>query len=135
MIKLFRTIKLYFQYRENIKINEEFLFTKYGLERNGIYELFTTIVLSDAPDEMKQQYGSALADHEIKKYINNFNNDLPKMDLEELVNIYEIKKINEDLYGITFGYSLMSNKRMIALLIGGVLAIPALITLGIIVLI
>jgi len=135
MIKLFRTIKLYFQYRTNIKINEEFLFSKYGLERNGIYELFTTIVLNDAPDEMKQQYGSALADHEIKKYINNFNNDLPKMDLEELVNIYEIKKINEDLYGITFGYSLMSNKRMIALLIGGVLAIPALIALGIIVLI
>lgn len=135
MIKLFRTINLYFQYRKNIKINKEFLFNKYGLEYNGIYELYTTIVLTDAPEEMKQQYGSALADYEIKKYIKNFNNDLPKMDLEELVNIYEIKKINDDLYGIAFGFSLMSNKRMIALLVGAGFSVLALLALGIFVIV
>lgn len=111
MIKLYKTIKLFFVYKQNIIKNKEYLLNKYGLEYNKLYELYTTIILNDAPEEMKQQYGSALADHEIKKYIQNFNTDLEKLDLEELVNIYEIKKINDDMYGIAFGFSEMSNRK------------------------
>lgn len=132
MIKLYRTVKLFFHYRKMLKNNREYLANKYSLDYNRLYELYTTIILTDAPDEMKQKYGKALADFEIKKYITNFNKDLPKMELEELVNIYEIKKINDDLYGIAFGFALMSNRKMYLLLSGIILLLVLLITCGII---
>ena len=36
--------------------------------------------------------------------------DKSKIDLHELVKTYEVKKIDNDNYGITFGYSLCFNE-------------------------
>lgn len=133
MIKLYRYIKFFSIYRKNIINNKKYLLDKYGLEYNRLYELYTTIILTDAPDEMKQQYGSALAEHEIKKYISEFNYDLPKLELEELVNVYEIKKLdNPDYYGITFGFSLISNRKLYWIILGLILGLITITTLGII---
>jgi hypothetical protein len=127
MFKFYKKISLFFAYRKNIILNKTYLLNKYGLKYNFIYELYTTIVLTDAPSEMKQQYGNALASHEIKKYIKNFNFDLEKLELQELVNIYEIKKINDDLYGIAFGYALMKNIKIYLYLLLHIIGIVALV--------
>ena len=94
--------------------------------------MYTTITLTDAPDDLKQKYGSALAEYEIKNYITLFNSSLPKLGLEELVNVYEIKKLNNDEYGIAFGFSLFNNTRMILILLSIIIFVLTGITLLII---
>lgn len=129
-MRLFNILKLFFQYRKAIINNREYLLEKHGLEYNLFYELYTTIILTDAPKELKEQYGVALYEHEIKKYRLNFAQDCEKLDLNELIKIYEIKKINDDVFGIAFGYSLAKNKTIIISLI---LTILLLITTGILI--
>lgn len=133
MFKFFKNIKLFRVYKTNILKNSKYLFDKYGLEINFWYELYATINIADAPSELKQKYGSALAEYEIKKYIKAFNNDLAKLELDELVKRAEIKKIDNDNYGIAFEFSIMQNKKMI-MLNYLLIAIPILIFFGIIIL-
>lgn len=116
-MRLFKNLKLFFQYRKAIINNREYLLEKHGLEYNLFYELYTTIVLTDAPKELKEQYGAALYEHEIKKYRLNFAQDCEKLDLYELIKIYEIKKISDDVFGIAFGFSLIKNRTLILSLI------------------
>ena len=110
MKKIFHIIKFFFIYRKNVLKNRQYLKTKYGLNIDRVNRLWTTISLTDAPQELKEKYGEALGEFEVKKYINNFNKDLAKIELDELVNVYPpIEQIDKYNYGITFGYSLMNN--------------------------
>jgi hypothetical protein len=129
MIKFFRKIRLFNDYRRNVIANKKYLNEKFGLEVSWIYELYTTITLVDAPEDLKQKYGSALAEHEIKKYIESVNASLPKLGLEELVNVYEIKRLNKDNFGIAFGFSLYNNTKLMLLFIGAAVALFSLLTL------
>ena len=113
MIKFFKNRKFFRIYKKTILENKDYLFEKYGLEINFWYELYATINLTDAPDELKQKYGSSLSEYEIKKYIKSFNKDIIKLELEELIKRDEIKKIDNDNYGIAFNFSLASNKKII----------------------
>lgn len=113
MKKLFKAYNFFKIYKKNILKNETYLFNKYGLEINLWYELYTTIDLTDAPEDLIKNYGSALAEIEIKKYIKSIKNDSEKLELEELIDVYEIKKINNFNYGIAFGYKLMNNRTLI----------------------
>lgn len=113
MIKLYRTIKFFLVYRRNILKNRTYLSEKFGLNISWIYEMYTTISLIDAPRELKEKYGAALPEFEIRNYIKSFNASLPKLELEELVNVYEIKKLNNTDYGVAFGYSLANNSKII----------------------
>jgi len=112
MLQFFRNRKFFKIYKKNILKNKEYLFDKYGLEINFWYELYTTINLVDAPSELKQKYGSALAEYEIKNYIKSFNADLSKLELDELVKRAEIKKIDNDNFGIAFEFSIISNRKL-----------------------
>ena len=123
MIKLYRAIKFFFVYRKNILKNRKYLEDKYGFNINLLYEIYTTIVLTDAPADLKEKYGKSLVELELKKFIALVNADLPKLELEELVNIYEIKKIDNDNWGIAFGYSLANNTQIILIMLGLLLAI------------
>ncbi len=113
MIKLYRAIKFFFVYRKNILKNRIYLQDKYGFNINLLLEMYTTITLADAPKDLKEKMGKALVEIEIKKFINLVNADLPKLELDELVNVYEIKRIDDDNWGIAFGYSLANNTKLI----------------------
>lgn len=114
MIKLYRKIKFFFTYRKNILKNLQYLSEKYGLVSNIWLELYTTITFVDAPPEMVQKYGkTALVEKELKEYITKLNSDLPKLELDELLNLYEIKKLDDNNYGIAFGYALANNTILI----------------------
>lgn len=125
MRKLFHTIRFFFVYRRNVLKNREYLSARYGLNIDSVYRLWTTITLADAPPEVKEKYGKALAETQIKKYIATFNADLIKLELDELVNLYEIVPVDSDNYGITFGYSQMRNEKFIATGIGVIVALIA----------
>jgi hypothetical protein len=109
MFKLIRSLQLFKAYKKGIKINEQYLFEKYGLNIDLVDRLWTVMDLSDAPKEMIQQYGAALSDYEYNKYIKTLLSDLPRLELNELVNIYEVKKVDKNKFGITFGFSQFNN--------------------------
>jgi hypothetical protein len=113
MIKLYRIIKFFFVYRKNILKNRKYLEDKYGFNINLLLEIYTTVTLVDAPAELKEKMGKALVEIELKKFIGLVNADLPKLDLEELVNVYEIKRIDDENWGIAFGYALANNTKLI----------------------
>ncbi len=128
MKKLFRIIKFFFIYRKNIHKNKAYLLTKYGLNIDRLDRLWTVLTLVDVPEQIRETQGIGLYSSEIKKYTKNFNADLPKIDLFELVKPYELKKIDNDNYGITFGYSLCFNETFYA--IAAIIAILLLSGLG-----
>lgn len=112
MFKIIKKIKLFKEYKKFIKTNSEKISNEFALEHNMIYELYTTIILVDAPDEMKKKLGViTLAEHEIKNYIKKLNIYFEQNDMNELINVYEIKKISNELYGITFGFSQFNNRK------------------------
>lgn len=123
MIKLYRIIKFFFIYRRNILKNRIYLEEKYGFNINLLYEIYTTITLTDAPEDLKKKFGKSFVESEIKKFILLVNNDLPKLELNELVNLYEIKKIDNDNWGIAFGYALANNRILVISMTAFVLAL------------
>lgn len=125
MIKLYRTIKFFFVYRKNILKNRVYLEDKYGFNINLLLEMYTTLTLVDAPKDLKEKLGKALVEMELKKFIAMVNADLPKLELDELVNVYEIKRIDDDNWGIAFGYKLANNTRLILSMVIAVLLVLA----------
>lgn len=109
MFKLIKSLQLFKAYKKGIKLNQQYLLEKYGLNIDMVHRLWTVMDLSDAPSEMVQQYGSALSEYEYNKYIKNILADLPRLELNELVNIYEVKKVDKNKFGITFGFSQFNN--------------------------
>lgn len=117
---MIKTLKLFKEYKKAVKDNEKYLSDKYDFIINNWYEFYTTLTLIEAPEEMKTKFGiDALAEKEISTFINKITIDLEKLDLEELVNIYEVKRLNKFEFGITFGFrspiKLLNNRRIILL--------------------
>lgn len=113
MIKFFNTLKLYKSYKKIIRQNEDYLIDNYDLQRNIFNELSTTITLVDAPQDLIETYGlTAIVEKNIKEFITKLQNDSEKLDLEELISLYEIKKLNNYDYGITIGFSLMNSRKI-----------------------
>lgn len=122
--RLYRAIRFFFVYRSNILKNKDYLQIKWGLNIDNVNRLWTVINLIDAPEEIKKEFGARqFAENEIKKYISKFKSDLPKLELDELVNVYEIKRIDSDNWGITFGYSLYNNTAIYVTYISLIIAI------------
>ena len=113
-MNIFKRIKLYKIYKESIDENIEHFQNNFKLERNNWDELYTTITFIEAPRELVEKMGEyTIVEKEIKEYIIKFYGYLDLMNLNELYNVYDIKKLNETDYGITFGYSLMNNRQII----------------------
>lgn len=106
----FKIIKYFFIYRKQILKHKKYLETNFGLNIDNIYRLWTVADFSAAPDEIIKKMGiEAINEVELKKFIQKFNKDLNFLELNELINIYEIKQIDKSMFGITLGYSLYNN--------------------------
>jgi hypothetical protein len=125
LLKAYRTIKFFNTYRKNVLKHRDYLKNKYALNIDRAYRLWTTIVLADAPAELKEKLGRAFVETELKKYVQSFNKDLPKLELDELVNVYEIVRIDDDNYGVTFGFSLYNNVKFLVILFTVLLLVVA----------
>lgn len=123
MIKLYRIIKFFFIYRKNVLKNRKFLEEKYGFEINLLTEFYTTVTLNDAPQELKDKFGKALLEIEVKKFLGEVNKDLPKLELNELANVYELKRIDDDNCGVAYGYALANNTILLLSLLSATLTL------------
>lgn len=106
----FKILKYYWIYRKQVLKNSKYLAKQHYLNIDNINRMWTVIDLSTIPKDIIDKVGKDAAVYtEIKKYINTFNRDLGYLELNELVNVYEIKSLENTRYGITFGYSLYNN--------------------------
>lgn len=129
----FTVIKYFLIYRKQILKSKKYLEKNYGLNIDKIYRLWTVIDLSQIPKDLLDKYGEdACTETELKKYINFFNKDLHKLELDDLINFYEIKSLPNNKYGITFGYSQYNNLLLFLWVIGIIVALLGTITLLII---
>lgn len=113
MLNIYRIIKFFFLYRKQLLNNRKYLEDKYGFSMNLFLEFYTTIILVDMPKELKDKFGATAIEMEIKKFVKLVMDDLDKLELNELVTVYEIKKIDNDNYGIAFGFKLAKNKKIV----------------------
>lgn len=103
-------IKYFFTYRKLILKHRKYLAKQYGFNIDRVYRLWTVIDLSQIPKELEEKFGvDAVVEMEMKKYIHLFNKDIPSLELDELINFYELKPLENNRYGITFGYKLYNN--------------------------
>lgn len=113
MKKLFRLFKNYKDYKISIRKHEEYLFNEYGLERNNFNELITTITLIDAPQDLIDKFGiQTLLKKNITEFFEKLDNDVEKLDLQELITLYEVKQLNEYDYGITVGFKQINSRKL-----------------------
>lgn len=107
----FKIIKYFLQYKKRLKDNKVYLETTYGFNIDRVYRLWTVIDLRNVPEDLiKSLTKENYENREIEKFISKFNSDLPRLGLDELVNFYDLKRINNmPVWGITFGYSQYNN--------------------------
>lgn len=132
-------IRNYIRYRRFFKLykkaiieNQAYLLQKYGLEYNFWYELYATVNFSDAPEDLKRSIGNAFIAKELTKYVNQVLSDMDRLDLRELVKRIDYKRIDENNYGIAFGFAPASNRSMIGTkmgIISGLIAIGTILLL------
>lgn len=105
MFKLIKTFRLFKQYKKQLLLNQSYLKQKYDFEINNWYEFYTTVTLIEAPEDIIKKFGvDTVAEKEISMFIEKITIDLEKLEMDELVNVYEIKRLNQKEYGITLGF-------------------------------
>ena len=117
---IFKKIKLFFSYRNLIKEN-------YNIIVNGdnnfridkALRIYTVLTIP----EKDANYGITVAEEYINEYLNKADYFFNKLNLTELIALYEITQINENNYLITFGYSLFNTKSVFSNILNTLLAI------------
>lgn len=125
---MFKTISNFLIYRKNIRKHKAYLKSKFGLNVDYIYRLWTTINLTDVPEDIKYKYGNSLIKYELGKYYSLLEKELVHLDLNELINVYEIKPVDKDNFGITLGFSMYNNFKLFRNFIISLILIAGLIT-------
>lgn len=132
----FRIVRGFFLYVKLVKLNKNYFEQKYGLNIDRAYRLWTVIDLNTVPDEIaKKLTYYDIKEREFMKYLKAFSDDLPKLDMFDLVNVYDVTPNDgKRTIGVTFGYKNFNNVILIVTLIGlGLLTLAALITAGILI--
>ena len=132
MIKLIKYLKLYKEYKINIRNNEEYLLKEYGLQRNFFNELSTTLTLIDAPKDLIDKFGmNVLVKKNITEFFEKIDKDSEKLELQELISLYEVKQLNEFDYGITIGFKPLKSRRIFYGKVISIITLIILSTIGI----
>ncbi len=116
-IKIF---KGFLEYRRLVKLNKTFFEQKYGLNIDRALRLWTVMDLNSVPSEItsKLTYFD-IKDREFRKYLKSFSADLPKIDMFDMVNLYDVAPNDaRKTVGITFGYKHYNNVLLILWLAG-----------------
>jgi len=113
IVKTYRKIKYFLQYRKILLENEQFLASKFGLNIDIFLRFWTVLDFNDAPEEVIKQYGKGIMEIEYKKYIQLLNADLSKLGILDLTSEYHLKNLPPNRLGITFGYSGFNTKNVL----------------------
>jgi len=138
-IGLLKKIKLFSSYRNTLKSLEGTIGQNFGIRVDGAYRMYTVLnipeeIIGDA-FSIKKSDIDRISDNYIKKYISDLSAFANQNGMSELLDVYEIKKVDKYSYLVVIGFSLFRSNRFYDTLywrvypIVGLLAISALILL------
>jgi hypothetical protein len=114
---LFKSLKLYFQYRKILSSKKEELLRNFNMRVDRVFRLYTVINiptdLIDEPYNLRKQDIDNLS----LKYISDFSfkvsEYLNSIGLSELYDMYDIKKVDKYSYLVVIGFSLFRTDKVI----------------------
>jgi hypothetical protein len=115
-ISLRKKIQLYLTYRKTLEKNREDLFQNFTSRIDKVYRIYTVINLPK--EEMEEPYNFRKRDLDIfaEKYIREYSQNMGKylnnLGLNELYDIYEVKKVDKFSYLIVIGFRLFNTDKL-----------------------
>lgn len=115
-VSLRKKIQLYLTYRKTLEKNRENLFQNFTSRIDKVYRIYTVINLPK--EELDEPYNFRKRDLDIfaEKYIRDYSQNIAKylnsLGLNELYDIYEIKKVDKFSYLIVIGYKLFNTDKL-----------------------
>jgi hypothetical protein len=115
-VSLRKKIQLYLTYRKTLEKNREDLFQNFTSRIDKVYRIYTVINLPK--EEMEEPYNFRKRDLDIfaEKYIREYAQKIAKylddLGLNELYDIYEVKKVDKFSYLIVVGFKLFNTDKL-----------------------
>ena len=115
-VSLRKKIQLYLTYRKTLEKNREDLFQNFTSRIDRVYRIYTVINLPK--EEMEEPYNFRKRDLDIfaEKYIREYSQNMGKylnnLGLNELYDIYEVKKVDKFSYLIVIGFRLFNTDKL-----------------------
>jgi hypothetical protein len=115
-VSLRKKIQLYLTYRKTLEKNREDLFQNFTSRIDKVYRIYTVINLPK--EEMEEPYNFRKRDLDIfaEKYIREYAEKIAKylddLGLNELYDIYEVKKVDKFSYLIVVGFKLFNTDKL-----------------------
>lgn len=115
-VSLRKKIQLYLTYRKTLEKNREDLFQNFTSRIDKVYRIYTVINLPK--EEMEEPYNfrkrdlDIFAEKYIREYAQNIAKYLDNLGLNELYDIYEVKKVDKFSYLIIVGFKLFNTDKL-----------------------
>ena len=115
-VSLRKKIQLYLTYRKTLEKNRENLFQNFTSRIDKVYRIYTVINLPkeelDEPYNFRKRDLDIFAEKYIREYSQNMGKYLNNLGLNELYDIYEVKKVDKFSYLIVIGFRLFNTDKL-----------------------
>ena len=115
-MRFFRKIILFFLYRKQIIKGKQTLLTNFNSRIDYVFRIYTVLnipkELIEEPYDFRTSDINAISQNYIKAFSNEIQNYLNSLGLRELVDVYEIKKVDKYSYLVVIGYSLFNTRKV-----------------------
>lgn len=115
-VSLRKKIQFYLTYRKTLEKNRENLFQNFTSRIDKVYRIYTVINLPkeemDEPYNFRKRDLDVFAEKYIRDYSQNISKYLNSLGLNELYDIYEVKKVDKFSYLIVIGYKLFNTDKL-----------------------
>lgn len=119
---MFKKLKLFFIYKKVIRDNLSAINKKFAtntdnysirkIKMDWLGSIYTIINFNQDSMENRSKYGYFYNDNEIKKFINNLDNELMKLNLAELYALSNVEQIAKDKVLLVIEFKLLNMKKI-----------------------
>lgn len=113
---LFKSLKLYFQYRKVLSSKKEELLRNFNMRIDRVFRLYTVLNiptdLIDEPYNLRKQDIDNLSLRYISEFSNKVSEYLNSIGLSELYDMYDVKKVDKYSYLVVIGFSLFRTDKV-----------------------
>jgi hypothetical protein len=122
---MFKRLKNFFFYRKTIKNNLLLLQQKFNIRIDGAIRMYTVI---NVPEELvgeafslKKSDIDRISENYVRQYYVDLGKELNKLNLIELFDVYEIRKVDKYSYLLVVGFSQFKSQKYYNFLYYGVI--------------
>jgi len=115
-MRFFRKIILFFLYRKQIIKGKQTLLTNFNSRIDYVFRIYTVLnipkELIEEPYDFRTSDINAISQNYIKAFSSEIQNYLNSLGLRELVDVYEVKKVDKYSYLVVIGYSFFNTRKV-----------------------